>query len=607
MRKKVLLSLLILIIAASVLTACNKNKGNNPAVTYGDIYVQHGGIVRKTDYDHNRSFTLPEGLKPYYVVNKSTTEYTDAYDRENGVLKVRKDTYNEDGDKVVSYRVGFISLKTKQIIGNGAVYSSDFFVQNGFIGAYNTETATYEFYRNDGTLLRSVKADSKKTTDMFMTLSEEYVALSNGNDDWQIYYAGNTASPVAGGKRFTTYYCDADSDKDYTVSYIVADNYLIATRMIKASSVFSKDAVVDVIAYDLASGNEITSMFKGIGAYKSGATRAAYYLGGGKFYCYEQMSSTKDDGYQYKVLTDPDEEELDDRYSYYKISVWTYDMTTGAKTLIVPDRIFSTIVNKYYKKSVGNDLSAYINNGYSWVSVAITRDSDRVATQDQQYVIDSNLNIYVSLSDKSGSATRYDEGSDDYRYVKLTFIDGYGFDEDSTGDLIVYDKQGNTVLRKEGTYSKVFYNNGIVTAIKEVADGNKYAVAYKLDGTVVFDETRKYADIVGSTYNNDRMAFVGKYAVVKKGTSYLLVDSNGRDVGNPSIDDMFLNKKSQPFFFNGVYVTQDKKTLKFGLKNYDGDVILENQFSEIVIDSRKYGDVVFYAKDENGVWNVYFV
>ena len=86
------------------------------------------------------------------------------------------------------------------------------------------------------------------------------------------------------------------------------------------------------------------------------------------------------------------------------------------------------------------------------MSVAITRDADRVATQDQQYVIDSNLNIYVSLSDKSGSATRYDEGSNDYRYVKLTFVDGYGFDEDSTSDLIIYDKQGNTVLRKEGTY-----------------------------------------------------------------------------------------------------------------------------------------------------------
>lgn len=126
------------------------------------------------------------------------------------------------------------------------------------------------------------------------------------------------------------------------------------------------------------------------------------------------------------------------------------------------------------------------------------------------------MNIYVSLSDKSGSATRYDEGSNDYRYVKLTFVDGYGFDEDSTSDLIIYDKQGNTVLRKEGTYSKVFYNNGIVTAVKEVADGSKYVVAYKLDGTVVFDETRKYSDIVGSTYNNDRLAFVGKYAMVKK-------------------------------------------------------------------------------------------
>lgn len=618
MRKKVLLSLLILIIAASVLTACNKDKDKNPAVTYGDIYVQHGGIVRKTDYDHDRSFVLPEGVIPYYIKKESlfdeTQEYAAAYDKENGVLKVRKDILGENG-KVASSRYGFVSLKTKTLIGSGAVYSADFFVENGFIGAYNADTNKYELFRNDGTRLNvPVSADSKKTSEMFMTLSEDYYALSDGNNSWQIYAANNSASPVAGGKKFSTYYFDEQAQKAYDVSYIVADNYIIATRMIKGKYNWVKDdvvdeskvAVVDVVVYDLASGNEITSMFKGVGAYSSGAIRVAYYLGGGKFYCYEQTSSTKDDGYQYKMLTKPEEEEIDKRYTYYKISVWTYDMATGKKSLVVPDRILWIIVNKYYKKSVGHDLSEYINNGYSWVSVALTRDADRVATKDQQYVIDSNLNIYVSLSDKSGSATRYDEGSNDYRYVKLTFIDGYGFDEDSTGDLIIYDKQGNTVLRKEGTYSKVFYNNGIVTAVKEV-DGSKYVVAYKLDGTVVFDETRKYSDIVGSNYNNDRLAFVGKYAMIKKSTTYLLVDNTGRDVGNPSVSDMFINKNNQPLFFNGVYVTQDKKTLKFGLKNYDGDVIFENQFKEVIIDARKYGDVIFYAKDENGVWNVYFV
>lgn len=94
--------------------------------------------------------------------------------------------------------------------------------------------------------------------------------------------------------------------------------------------------------------------------------------------------------------------------------------------------------------------------------------------------------------------------------------------------------------------------------------------------------------------------------MVKKGTTYLLVDNTGRDVGNPSVSDMYTTKRGA-FFFNGVYVTQDKKTLKFGLKNYDGDVIFENQFKEVIIDAKRFGDVAFYAKDENGVWNVYFV
>lgn len=69
---------------------------------------------------------------------------------------------------------------------------------------------------------------------------------------------------------------------------------------------------------------------------------------------------------------------------------------------------------------------------------------------------------------------------------------------------------------------------------------------------------------------------------------------------------MYTTKRGA-FFFNGVYVTQDKKTLKFGLKNYDGDVIFENKFKEVIIDAKRFGDVAFYAKDENGVWNIYFV
>ena len=129
MRKKVLLSLLILIIAASVLTACNKGKDKNPAVTYGDIYVQHGGIVRKTDYDHDRSFVLPEGLMPYYEEKGTVNtykEYVNAYDKENGVFKVRKDILGENG-KVASSRYGFVSLKTKNLIGSGVVYQSGAF------------------------------------------------------------------------------------------------------------------------------------------------------------------------------------------------------------------------------------------------------------------------------------------------------------------------------------------------------------------------------------------------------------------------------------------------------------------------------------------------
>lgn len=603
MRKKVLLIILVIIVATSVLAACNKKKDTDNAVTYGDIYTMHDGISKKTSFDADRSFSLPEGLEPYFTTKSGKDEYTDAYDRENGVLKVGK--YEREDKKVVSAKYGFISLKTKKLIGDGAVYSGDFFVENGFIGAYNTNTSTYELYKSDGILLNKTKASSKKVSEMFMTLSENYFALSDGNDGWQIYAANNFASPVAGGRKFSTYYYESSTDSEYTVTYIAADDYIIASRIKKATSVFSKDVVVDVVVYDLATGRELYSVFKNM-TYKSGLTRAAYYLGNGKFYCYEQSSSTKDDGYQYKVLDDPDAEEFDNRYSYYKISVWTYDLNTGKKNLVVPDRIFSTIVNKYYKKELNRDLTEYIKDGYSWVSVGISRDKDLVATQDQQYIIDSDMNIYVSLTDKSGSATKYDENSSDYRYVKLTFIDGYGFDPDSTGDLIVYDKQGNTVLRKEGNYSKIFYNNGIVTAIKEVSDGNKYAVAYKLDGTVVFDENRKYANLVGSNYNPDRIAFVGKYTMVKQGTSYFLVDTEGNDVGNPSVTDMFVSG-GNAFFFSGVYVTYDKSVSKYGLKNYDGDVIFENKFTSVVIDERRYGDVVFYAKDENGVWNVYFV
>ncbi|UKI14326.1 MAG: hypothetical protein L6V85_09775 [Clostridiales bacterium] len=104
--------------------------------------MQHGGIVRKTDYDHDRSFVLPEGLMPYYEEKGTVNtykEYVNAYDKENGVLKVRKDILGENG-KVASSRYGFVSLKTKKLIGSGAVYSADFFCRKTDLSARTMPT-----------------------------------------------------------------------------------------------------------------------------------------------------------------------------------------------------------------------------------------------------------------------------------------------------------------------------------------------------------------------------------------------------------------------------------------------------------------------------------
>ena len=601
MRKKIFVIFLIFALSMTVLAAC-KPKKQETKVTYKDIFAQNDGISLKS-FDKNNEISLPEGVVPYYTVKNGAKDYTKAYDEKNGIVFCsRTETV---GDVSHTY-YGFVSVEARSLIAKGCAYDSNFGALYGMIYARDVKEDECVLMNVHGDVLFR-KSGEKDPTVCFKPLSRDYVAVKYLANEYRIYSVSSLkkgdSTPLFDGMTFAD-----NSDSDYSTEFKAFDDYIAVLTYKNPTFSYGAKKLAKCTVYGVSTGNR-TDLFRDAGEYSSSVTRGAFYLGQNVFYCYEQTSSDEEDGYQYKVAKDKEYEEGEEtEYDYYKISIWTFDTATGAKRTIAPDRIFSTIINSYYEEEVSRNVSAYINDGYSYVSVGYLRADDKTVS-DEQYIIDSNLNIYLSLVEHAGSATNYDARSEDYRDVLLTYSGGYGFSTENKGDILVYDDKGNTVLRVEGTFSKVFYNNGIVTAIEERTDEKndtiKRFVAYKLDGTNVVSYDAGYDDLSG-VYSSDRIAFIGKYAVVRKNRNYYLVDSSGNDAGNPDISDMYVSSGTA-YFFSGVYMSKDKTTGKLGLKTYDGTAIYDNVFSSAVIDKRNFGNVVFYGCDADGNWMVYLV
>ncbi len=599
MRNKFLLAILAIVVFAVALTGCNpKNKGDD-GVKYGDIFVSHNGI---TEYSYaQRAVDFGEGVVPF---TGTDNDYSRAF-IEGYNLVVCQKTFTPEGATAPTTLYGVYNVDKGAFIGDGVVYAQ-------FNHAYGLVTLVDEngfclLYKYDGANVfgaeKGVKLSDLGTTsisDAVIPVSEDYFVIRHDKTYdvnqmfyYDVYKADGRAAIGDDGKQLSVkskYYGTKNSGYVFGLSavddYLVSNNYLMS---------FSKLKTQDVIYYDITGGKQLYNAFKERGDFSSSTQeRAAFYLGNGKLYCYQQETSTKEDGYTYS---------LDDKY--YKILIWTYDLTTGVREMQSPDVIYKEIINKYNASETAlSNYEYYVKDGYSLGNLVYLRNADKTVDNDQ-YIIDSDRNVYLSAYTHAGTATKYSSLNDDARDVLLTFVGGIGVDTsisaERAADLMVYNENGDTILRIAGSFYQPFYNNGIITAKQIFKDGDTtktYYAAYKIDGTPLFDaESRMYSEM---------SAYVGDFALVKTSTGKVMfVDKAGTETRDIS-SEIYYNSSAKLYGYKaGVYVT--KTSAGYGLKSFDGVVILESSFAYEVIDKRGTDTVLFYVRDNAGKWYLYLI
>ncbi|MEG1613247.1 MAG: hypothetical protein RR357_03670 [Clostridia bacterium] len=568
--KKTAIILLIALIATCV-PACRPK--DVKTISYDNIFVQN-----KTIYPYTWAENLAElesGISPYTDANGLLDS---TYIAEYGLVILQKAVKTDDK---TSYVYGFFSVEKNKIII--PVEYVEFSISHGLISLLTKDKkCILKTYTGDTVFGEDSGFVGENVYSCFSPISKEYIAVkAHGGIYYNVYGVDGKIITKADGSELRY--------PGHVAEIRAMDNLLVRTE------IATKTSPKKITIFNLAS-REVAPLTTFIGTTLESNVNA-FYLGNGKFYCYDMYKGDKN-GYQYMT---PDG-------SYIKATSWYYDATINNVKSLSLDVIFQTIINSYNSEEAGLtlDIDAYIKKGYSYVSVGYVRDSNKNAIYDQ-FIIDSDMKILLSMVSQLGTNVEYNADNESFRDVLLTYVGEIGFNSTSIGELMLYDKNGKVILRKEGIHTNVFYNNGIVTskiAYKEKPDSTSYYYgAFSLTGEPLFDAyDRKYTMLT---------AFIGNFALAEtinnNGVkSCILVDKQG--IEHP-INAVIPTTSSKQYIYKaGCYAVKGEVLSKtvYGVFGYDGTELITPRNEKLII--AKYGTdtVVVYTFNE-GHWNLYLL
>lgn len=320
------------------------------------------------------------------------------------------------------------------------------------------------------------------------------------------------------------------------------------------------------------------------------------YVGGNNFYCAEMVKLAKSSASD--ETAEEDYDYIDLSGNKCKISIFGFNAKTGEKKTMSDEMIFSSIVNGYYEEESGIEISKYLNDGFSYVSVGLVK-TDGKKTQFEAFIIDENFNVVASMTTEYGKFNPSADGTA-YRDMLIEYSGGIGIGvTNEKGPLAVYDRNGKCVLFKDdASYSKISFGGGVVTALKTAADGTARYVAYGLDGS----------EIVGFEQGFTALTkFVGGYAVgvaknYSSSTDCLIVAADGKVYPSQTYAS-----KSTYFYCPGAQVSKNSEG-KFGLLSVaEIPVLLVDYVADNVILTNYDGGVVIYYTEIGGAYSAYLL
>lgn len=579
MKRKIALLVFIVLtlsLAAAFLPACNKT----PKYTVSDIYKSHAqesGFTSAT-----KILDFPEGVKPYGG-KSSKINYANAYLPSVNCLVVQK----TDGSKLL----GLYDLKGKEVL---PINFTEISVKQGYILAReqggnvilakpNGEvvlTATpkdsgYEIKNAKGeTLALSLNFDTSNDMSLLIRpMSAKYVAVRTNVQ--KVAFVGADGQIVA-----------ATEYEGNMSEFKTVDDYVVRS--------FTENSLPTVCVYRI--GEKAVVSGGRIVAATEDAVLNVTYVGGNNFYCAEMVKLAKSSASD--KTAEEDYDYIDLSGNKCKINIFGFNAKSGEKKPMSDEMIFSSIVNGYYEEESGIEISKYLNDGFSYVSVGLVK-TDGKKTQFEAFIIDENFNVVASMTTEYGKFNPSADGTA-YRDMLIEYTGGIGIGvTNEKGPLAVYDRNGKCVLFKDdASYSKISFGGGVVTALKTAADGTARYVAYGLDGS----------EIVGFEQGFTALTkFVGGYAIgvaknYSSSSDCLIVAADGKVYPSQTYAS-----KSTYFYCPGAQVSKNSEG-KFGLLSVaEIPVLLVDYVADNVILTNYDGGVVIYYTEIGGAYSAYLL
>ena len=579
MKRKIALTIFIVLtlsLAAAFLPACNKT----PKYTVSDIYKSHAqesGFTSAT-----KILDFPEGVKPYGG-KSSKINYANAYLPSVNCLVVQK----TDGSKLL----GLYDLKGKEVL---PINFTEISVKHGYILARvlggnvilagpngevvlsaTPKDSGYEIKNAKGeTLALSLNFDTSNDMSLLIRpMSAKYVAVRTNVQ--KVAFVGADGQIVA-----------ATEYEGNMSEFKTVDDYVVRS--------FTENSLPTVCVYRI--GEKAVVSGGRIVAATEDAVLNVTYVGGNNFYCAEMVKLAKSSASD--ETAEEDYDYIDLSGNKCKISIFGFNAKTGEKKTMSDEMIFSSIVNGYYEEESGIEISKYLNDGFSYVSVGLVK-TDGKKTQFEAFIIDENFNVVASMTTEYGKFNPSADGTA-YRDMLIEYSGGIGIGvTNEKGPLAVYDRNGKCVLFKDdASYSKISFGGGVVTALKTAADGTARYVAYGLDGS----------EIVGFEQGFTALTkFVGGYAVgvaknYSSSTDCLIVAADGKVYPSQTYAS-----KSTYFYCPGAQVSKNSEG-KFGLLSVaEIPVLLVDYVADNVILTNYDGGVVIYYTEIGGAYSAYLL
>lgn len=579
MKRKIALIVFIVLtlsLAAAFLPACNKT----PKYTVSDIYKSHAQESEFTSA--TKILDFPEGVKPYGG-KSSKINYANAYLPSVKCLVVQK----TDGSKLL----GLYDLKGKEVL---PINFTEISVKQGYILAREQggnvilakpngevvlsatpKDSGYEIKNAKGeTLALSLNFDTSNDMSLLIRpMSGKYVAIRTNVQ--KVAFVGADGQIVA-----------ATEYEGNMSEFKTVDDYVVRS--------FTENSLPTVCVYRI--GEKAVVSGGRIVAATEDAVLNVTYVGGNNFYCAEMVKLAKSSASD--ETAEEDYDYIDLSGNKCKISIFGFNAKTGEKKTMSDEMIFSSIVNGYYEEESGIEISKYLNDGFSYVSVGLVK-TDGKKTQFEAFIIDENYNVVASMTTEYGKFNPSSDGTA-YRDMLIEYTGGIGIGvTNEKGPLAVYDRNGKCVLFKDdASYSKISFGGGVVTALKTTADGTARYVAYGLDGS----------EIVGFEQGFTALTkFVGGYAIgvaknYSSSSDCLIVAADGKVYPSQTYAS-----KSTYFYCPGAQVSKNSEG-KFGLLSVaEIPVLLVDYVADNVILTNYDEGVVIYYTEIGGAYSAYLL